>query len=68
MLQWLEHHIYTSFGIIKESYSRIQNVLYGIRQGNSLSGIVYIDNSGFIFKRIENKKLGYIVPMPISVN
>jgi hypothetical protein len=66
ILPIMEHHICTNFGISKISYGSCVEPLGGTGQGNSVSGAICRDTSCFIFKYLEEKKLGAKLRAPIS--
>ena len=66
ILPIMEHYICTNFGISKISYGSCVEPLGGTGQGNSVSGAICRDTSCFIFKYLEEKKLGASIRAPIS--
>ena len=66
ILPVMEHHICTSYGISKDSYSSRTYKLGGTGQGNSVSGSICRDTSCIIFKKLEDQNLGVKVYCPIS--
>ena len=62
-----EHHMYISFGVSKQSYRELQEILAGIGQGNVLSGNIYHNTSCLMIKIPEKKRLGIKIKLPISI-
>ena len=56
-----KHFIGTTYGVGKESYGEMNELLGGTGQGNVFSGNVCKDVSCFIFKEIEKKRLGIML-------
>ena len=62
----IEHHIYTSFGVSKEFYGGWQLKQAGIGQGYVVLVNICRDSICFIFKVIQEERIGIIIIAPIT--